>query len=133
MHFDSKELANSLKNLTIEQTAKLLKQLSEDLDINLESLLALSSSESNNEQDDQEKEQVKKKYTVNLVSFDSGKQMDLIRAIKALKPDLSLLESKNQLNSLPLLLKSDLLESEANLLKQEWEKIGGKTELVEEK
>ena len=134
MNADIKKVAEDLKSLNISQIADLLKHLSNDLDVDLEKLLSASASDnSENEQSAEQQEGVKKKFVLKLVGFDKTKQMNIIRAIKTLKPDLSLLEAKNQLNTLPFVLKGDLLEGEVNALKIEWETIGGQMQVADDK
>ena len=132
MSTDIKALSENLKSLSVEQIADLLKQLSIDLDVDLEKLLSSSSADSSSQEESSE-QSAKKKYVITLVDFDKSKQIDLIRAIKSFKPDFSLIEAKNQLNNLPFIIQGDLLESAADDLKKQWEGYGAKIEKSEDK
>ena len=132
MSTDIKALSENLKSLSVEQIADLLKQLSTELDVDLEKLLSASNSESTDNTQLSE-QSTKKKYVVTLVDFDKAKQINIIRAIKNAKPELSLIEAKNQLSSLPFIIQGDLNENAADELKKQWEEYGAKIEKSEDK
>ena len=132
MNTDIKSLADSLKSLNILQITQLLQQISSDLNIDLEKLLS-STTESSNQSASEDKEAIKKKFTLKLIGFDATKQIPMIKAIRELKKDISLIEAKNQLEQLPMVIKTDLLENEVSEMEKEWQKIGAKTQIEEEK
>jgi len=70
-------------------------------------------------------------FNVNLIGFDAGKKIGVIKAIRAFK-DMGLLEAKNFVEECiekPKEIKSDLDKTEAEKIKADIESAGGKVEL----
>lgn len=63
-------------------------------------------------------------FNVKLESFDAGAKPKVIREVKALVPNLTLIDAKKFVESLPKILKENLSKEEADKLKATFEGIG---------
>lgn len=69
-------------------------------------------------------------FKVKLVSFDEGKKIALIKAIKAQCEGVNLVEAKKILETLPSYIKEDVSRDQAEALKDTFEKIGAVIEVI---
>ncbi|KAK0191317.1 60S ribosomal protein L7/L12 [Armillaria mellea] len=76
--------------------------------------------------DEPEAEKPKEKtvFNVKLESFDAGSKPKVIREVKALVPNLTLIDAKKFVESLPKVLKENLPKEEAEKLKATFEALG---------
>jgi len=72
----------------------------------------------------EEKPKEKTIFNVKLESFDAGAKPKIIREVKALVPNLTLIDAKKFVESLPKVLKENLPKEEADKLKEVFEKLG---------
>ena len=114
-------LVKELGQLTVLEALELSKKLSKEWDIDLDSLQAAPS---------QAPEVVAESTTatVMLTSFDAGKKIPMIKAVRPIL-DLGLLEAKNFVEDLPKTIKEDIEKDEAEKLKKVLEEAGGTVEL----
>jgi len=78
------------------------------------------------EVDDEEVEKPKEQtiFNVMLDSFDAGAKPKIIREVKALVPNLTLIDAKKFVESLPKLLKENLSKEDAENMKAKFEGLG---------
>ncbi|KAI0786406.1 ribosomal protein L7/L12 C-terminal domain-containing protein [Abortiporus biennis] len=73
----------------------------------------------------EEKPKEKTQFSVKLESFEASAKPKVIKEVKALVPNLTLIEAKKFVESLPQILKADLNKEDAEKLKKTFEAIGG--------
>ncbi|KAK7470995.1 54S ribosomal protein L12, mitochondrial [Stygiomarasmius scandens] len=71
-----------------------------------------------------EKPQEKTVFNVKLESFDAGSKPKVIREVKALVPNLTLIDAKKLVESLPQVLKENLPKEEAEKMQKAFEALG---------
>jgi len=76
-----------------------------------------------------EKPKEKTVFNVKLESFGAGSKPKVIREVKALVPNLTLIDAKKFVESLPQLLKENLSKEDAEKLQKTFEAIGAVTKL----
>ncbi|TFK43287.1 60S ribosomal protein L7/L12 [Crucibulum laeve] len=76
-----------------------------------------------------EKPKEKTVFNVMLESFDAGSKPKVIREVKALVPNLTLIDAKKFVESLPKVLKENLSKDDAEKLKKTFETIGAVVKL----
>jgi len=74
----------------------------------------------------EEKPKEKTIFSVKLESFDSTAKAKIIREVKALVPNLNLVEAKKFVESVPQVLKENLAKEDAEKMKAAFEAIGAK-------
>ncbi|VDC03993.1 unnamed protein product [Peniophora sp. CBMAI 1063] len=77
----------------------------------------------------EEKPKEKTIFTVKLESFDATAKPKIIKEVKALVPNLTLMDAKKFVESLPQTLKENLPKEDAEKLKAVFEKLGGVVKL----
>ncbi|KAG5645760.1 hypothetical protein DXG03_005297 [Asterophora parasitica] len=77
----------------------------------------------------QEKPKEKTIFNVKLESFDAGSKPKIIREVKALVPNLTLIDAKKFVESLPKVLKENLPKEEAEKLQKTFEALGAVVKL----
>lgn len=77
----------------------------------------------------EEKPKEKTIFSVKLESFDAASKAKIIKEIKALVPNLTLIEAKKFVESLPKVLKENLPKEDAEKLKATFEGLGGVVKL----
>ncbi|KAA1465969.1 ClpS-like protein [Dentipellis sp. KUC8613] len=73
----------------------------------------------------EEKPKEKTIFNVKLESFDAGSKPKIIKEVKALVPNLTLIEAKKFVESLPKVLKESLPKEDADKIKKTFESLGG--------
>ncbi|KAI0034411.1 ribosomal protein L7/L12 C-terminal domain-containing protein, partial [Vararia minispora EC-137] len=76
-----------------------------------------------------EKPKEKTMFNVKLESFDAATKPKIIKEVKGLVPNLTLLEAKKFVESLPKILKENLNKEDAEKLKKTFESLGGVVKL----
>ncbi|KAF9481977.1 ClpS-like protein [Pholiota conissans] len=76
-----------------------------------------------------EKPKEKTVFNVKLESFDAGAKPKVIREVKALVPNLTLMDAKKFVESLPKVLKENLSKEDAEKLQKAFESIGAVVKL----
>jgi len=77
----------------------------------------------------EEKPKEKTIFNVKLESFDAGSKPKIIREVKALVPNLTLIDAKKFVESLPKVLKENLPKEDADKLKATFEALGAVVKL----
>ncbi|KAI6035511.1 ribosomal protein L7/L12 C-terminal domain-containing protein [Pisolithus orientalis] len=77
----------------------------------------------------EEKPKEKTVFNVMLKSFDAGAKPKIIREVKALVPNLTLIDAKKFVESVPKVLKENLSKEDAEKLKKTFEALGAMVEL----
>jgi len=78
----------------------------------------------------EEKPKEKTIFNVTLKSFDPAIKPKVIREVKALVPNLTLMEAKKFVEAVPQVLKENLAKEDAEKLKATFESLGAVIELV---
>jgi len=76
-----------------------------------------------------EKPKEKTVFNVKLESFDAGAKPKIIREVKALVPNLTLIDAKKFVESLPKVLKENMSKDDAEKLQKAFETLGAVVKL----
>lgn len=69
-------------------------------------------------------------FNIKLTAFTAASKIKLIKAVKAVKTDLNLVQAKKFVESLPQVLKEDVSKEDCEEIKKQLEEAGGTVELV---
>ncbi|CAK9798085.1 39S ribosomal protein L12, mitochondrial [Anthophora quadrimaculata] len=73
---------------------------------------------------------VQTSYTVKLTAFDDKQKVALIKEIKNILPDCNLVKAKKFVESVPVIVKSEISKDEAEQLKDVITKVGGTIDII---
>lgn len=90
---------------------------------------AVAASAASSEEPAAEKPQEKTVFNVKLESFDAAAKAKIIREVKALVPNLTLIDAKKFVESLPQTLKENLPKEEAEKMQKTFEALGAVVKL----
>ncbi|KAK0453253.1 ribosomal protein L7/L12 C-terminal domain-containing protein [Armillaria borealis] len=120
-------IVDDISGLTLLQAADLVTLLKSRLNIQEIAMPAAApAAAASAAADEPEAEKPKEKtvFNVKLESFDAGSKPKVIREVKALVPNLTLIDAKKFVESLPKVLKENLPKEEAEKLKATFEALG---------
>nr|VZI19912.1 unnamed protein product [Spirometra erinaceieuropaei] len=135
-HIES--IADSIAKLTLLEVADLNELLIKRLNIKAPShgmafmsaaAPQVSPATDTTETEEVEQAATKTAFTVKLVKFDAAKKVALIKEIKALLPDMNLVQAKKFVEAAPGILKKDLSKDEAEAMKKTLEGCGATVEI----
>ncbi|VDN10324.1 unnamed protein product [Dibothriocephalus latus] len=135
-HIES--IAESIAKLTLLEVADLNELLIKRLNIKAPShgmafmpAAAPQAGPATDAVETEEVEQVATKtaFTVKLMKFDAAKKVPLIKEIKALLPDMNLVQAKKFVEAAPGVLKKDMSKDEAEAMKKTLESCGATVEI----
>ncbi|KIY45957.1 ClpS-like protein [Fistulina hepatica ATCC 64428] len=133
---DIPRIVTDISGLTLLQAADLVKALKEKLNIQEIAMpttptatAAATPAAAAEEEAAEEKPKEKTIFNVILESFDAASKPKVIRQVKGLVPNLTLIEAKKFVESLPKTLKEGLPKEEAEELKKTFEALGGVVKL----
>ncbi|KAJ8523038.1 hypothetical protein ONZ45_g488 [Pleurotus djamor] len=126
-------IVDDISGLTLLQAADLVTLLKSRLNIQEIAMPAAAPSApaaaAAEEAPVEEKPKEKTVFNVKLESFDAGAKPKIIREVKALVPNLTLIDAKKFVESVPQLLKENLPKEDAEKLKVAFEKLGAVVKL----
>ncbi|KAF7353084.1 54S ribosomal protein L12, mitochondrial [Mycena venus] len=126
-------LVDDISGLTLLQAADLVTLLKSRLNIQEIAMptaaAAPAAAAAPSEEPEAEKPKEKTVFNVQLESFDAGAKPKIIREVKALVPNLTLIDAKKFVESLPKTLKENLPKEEAEKLKKTFEALGAVVKL----
>ncbi|KAF9468827.1 ribosomal protein L7/L12 C-terminal domain-containing protein [Collybia nuda] len=127
-------IVDDISSLTLLQAADLVTLLKSRLNIQEIAMPAAAPAAapvaaSSEEQPLEEKPKEKTIFNVKLESFDAGAKPKIIREVKALVPNLTLIDAKKFVESLPKVLKENLPKEEAEKLQKTFEALGAVVKL----
>ncbi|KAF7301557.1 Mitochondrial 54S ribosomal protein [Mycena indigotica] len=127
-------LVDDISRLTLLQAADLVTHLKSRLNIQevampMASAAAAAPAAAASEEVAAEKPKEKTIFNVMLESFDAGSKPKIIREVKALVPNLTLIDAKKFVESVPKVLKENLPKEEAEKLKAAFEALGAVVKL----
>jgi len=128
-------IVDDISGLTLLQAADLVSLLKSRLNIQEIAMPAASAppaaaqTAAVSDEPAAEKPKEKTIFNVKLESFDAGAKPKVIREVKAMVPNLSLIEAKKFVESLPKILKENLSKEDAEKLQKTFEAIGGVVKL----
>jgi large subunit ribosomal protein L7/L12 len=117
---DLKVLATTLDELSIEECAELVPILEKKWGVKANPYEGM---EFQQQEQQEEKKEAKTEWDVELSAYPADKKMAMIKLIRAITGK-SLIEARDTLNSLPVVLKEGLSEHEAGDLKGQLESEG---------
>ncbi|RDB20444.1 54S ribosomal protein L12, mitochondrial [Hypsizygus marmoreus] len=123
-------IVDDISGLTLLQASDLVSLLKSRLNIQEIAMPAASAapaalaSAASADEPVQEKPKEKTIFNVKLESFDAGAKPKIIREVKALVPNLTLIDAKKFVESLPKVLKENLPKEDADKLKKTFEALG---------
>lgn len=121
-------IVDDISGLTLLQAADLVSLLKSRLNIQEIAMPAAASAPvaaaPAEEAAEEEKPKEKTVFNVTLKSFDAGAKPKIIREVKAMVPNLTLIDAKKFVESVPQLLKENLSKEDAEKLKQTFEGLG---------
>ncbi|TEB35550.1 60S ribosomal protein L7/L12 [Coprinellus micaceus] len=122
-------IVDDISKLTLLQASELVAQLKSRLNIQEIAMPAASAAPAAaapaSDEPAEEKPKEKTVFNVKLESFDATAKPKVIREVKALVPNLTLIDAKKFVESLPKVLKENLSKEDAEKLKKTFEAIGG--------
>ncbi|KAJ7499262.1 ribosomal protein L7/L12 C-terminal domain-containing protein [Mycena latifolia] len=125
-------LVDDISGLTLLQAADLVTHLKSRLNIQeiaMPTAAAAPAAAAPSDEPAAEKPKEKTIFNVLLESFDAGAKPKIIREVKALVPNLTLIDAKKFVESLPKTLKENLPKEEAEKLKKTFEALGAVVKL----
>ncbi|KAJ7638497.1 ribosomal protein L7/L12 C-terminal domain-containing protein [Roridomyces roridus] len=125
-------LVDDISNLTLLQAADLVTLLKSRLNIQeiaMPTAAAAPAAAAPSDEPAAEKPKEKTVFNVQLESFDAGAKPKIIREVKAMVPNLTLIDAKKFVESLPKVLKENLPKEEAEKLKAQFEALGAVVKL----
>jgi len=127
-------IVDDISGLTLLQAADLVSLLKSRLNIQeiampATTVAATPAAASAAEESVEEKPKEKTVFNVMLESFDAGAKPKVIREVKALVPNLTLIDAKKFVESLPKMLKENLPKEDAEKLKKTFEALGAVVKL----
>ncbi|KAL4075732.1 ribosomal protein L7/L12 C-terminal domain-containing protein [Scleroderma yunnanense] len=120
-------IVDDISGLTLLQAADLVSLLKSRLNIQEITMPAAPSAAAPSPAEEapvEEKPKEKTVFNVMLNSFDVGAKPKIIREVKALVPNLTLIDAKKFVESVPKVLKENLSKEDAEKLKQTFEGLG---------
>jgi len=128
-----KRIVDDISGLTLLQAADLVSLLKSQLNIQEIAMPAaaapVAQAAAVSDEPAAEKPKEKTIFNVKLESFDAGAKPKVIREVKAMVPNLSLIEAKKFVESLPKILKENLSKEDAEKLQKTFEAIGAVVKL----
>ncbi|PPQ79516.1 hypothetical protein CVT25_003398 [Psilocybe cyanescens] len=128
-------IVDDISGLTLLQASDLVTQLKARLNIQEIAMPAAgaaaapAAAAAASDEPAAEKPKEKTVFNVMLESFDAGSKPKVIREVKALVPNLTLMDAKKFVESLPKVLKENLSKEEAEKLQKAFEAIGAVVKL----
>ncbi|EAU84303.2 60S ribosomal protein L7/L12 [Coprinopsis cinerea okayama7 len=129
-------IVDDISGLTLLQAADLVTQLKTRLNIQEIAMPAAApaaapagGAAAASDEPAAEKPKEKTVFNVKLESFDAGSKPKIIREVKALVPNLTLIDAKKFVESLPKMLKENLSKEDAEKLKKAFEDLGAVVKL----
>ncbi|KAJ7937379.1 ribosomal protein L7/L12 C-terminal domain-containing protein [Mycena leptocephala] len=126
-------LVDDISGLTLLQAADLVTHLKSRLNIKEIAMptaaAAPAAAAAPSDEPAAEKPKEKTIFNVQLESFEAGAKPKIIREVKALVPNLTLIDAKKFVESLPKVLKENLPKEEAEKLKKTFEALGAVVKL----
>ncbi|KJA24644.1 hypothetical protein HYPSUDRAFT_200512 [Hypholoma sublateritium FD-334 SS-4] len=128
-------LVDDISGLTLLQASDLVTLLKTRLNITEVAMpaaaapVAAAASAAPTDEPADEKPKEKTVFNVKLESFDPASKPKVIREVKALVPNLTLMDAKKFVESLPKVLKENLSKEDAEKLQKAFEAIGGVVKL----
>ncbi|KAJ7122781.1 ribosomal protein L7/L12 C-terminal domain-containing protein [Mycena epipterygia] len=125
-------LVDDISGLTLLQAADLVTLLKSRLNIQeiaMPTAAAAPAAAAPSDEPAEEKPKEKTVFNVQLESFDAGSKPKIIREVKALVPNLTLIDAKKFVESLPKTLKENLPKEEAEKLQKAFEALGAVVKL----
>ncbi|KAF7313533.1 Mitochondrial 54S ribosomal protein [Mycena chlorophos] len=122
-------LVNDIAGLTLLQAADLVTHLKSRLNIKeiampVAAAAAAPAAAAASDEPAAEKPKEKTIFNVMLESFDAAAKPKIIREVKALVPNLTLIDAKKFVESVPKVLKENLSKEDADKLKTQFESLG---------
>nr|GAT53829.1 mitochondrial 54S ribosomal protein [Mycena chlorophos] len=121
-------LVNDIAGLTLLQAADLVTHLKSRLNIKEVAMpvaaAAAPAAAAASDEPAAEKPKEKTIFNVMLESFDAAAKPKIIREVKALVPNLTLIDAKKFVESVPKVLKENLSKDDADKLKAQFESLG---------
>ncbi|GBE79147.1 ribosomal protein L7/L12 C-terminal domain-containing protein [Sparassis latifolia] len=121
------KIVDDISGLTLLQAADLVTLLKTRLNIQeiaMPAAAAAAPAAAAPEEAEEEKPKEKTVFNVKLESFDTTAKPKIIREVKALVPNLTLIEAKKFVESLPKILKENLSKEDAEKLQKTFQDLG---------
>lgn len=125
MSTDIEGVAETIANMTLQEAAKLVEILGDKYGIKAAEATVVQAQASENTKSSSEE-----KTSFNVFLKSAGqKKIEVIKAIRAIMPELSLKEAKDFTDKAPCMIKENMSKEEANNLKTKLEEFGAEIEL----
>merc|ERR1711860_338631 len=122
-------IVDDISKLTLTEVADLNELLKKTLRIQDAPVMAMgmpAAAPQEEEEEEQAPKIEKTSFSLKLLEFDADKKIVLIKEMKNLVPGMNLVQAKKFVESLPQIVKADILKDEAETLKKSIEAAGGK-------
>lgn len=131
------ELASKIVSLNMLEVSDLVKVLKKELNITESMMMPVgnvtaqpnSATDTKAAEPAAAKEVEKTEFKVTLEKYDAAGKAKIIREIKALLPNLNLVEAKNFVEGVPKVIKEKVKKEEAEKIKKTIEELGGSVKL----
>ncbi|GAA49779.1 50S ribosomal protein L7/L12 [Clonorchis sinensis] len=129
-----RRLAEDISRLSLLEVAELSELLQKMLNITspvgmMSAMAAAPSVSTTPEAVEEPQVATKSSFTVRLLKFDAAKKVPLIKEIKALVPEMNLVQAKKFVESAPGNVKTDVSKDEAEEIKKSLEAVGATVEI----
>lgn len=127
-------IVEEISRLTLLEVADLNELLKKTLNIQDAPVMAMGAAPAGAPKKEEEEEEVapvreKSLFSVKLTEFDTAKKIALIKEIKNLIPGTNLVQAKKFVESVPVVVKTDIIKEEAETLLKALENAGGKAQI----
>ncbi|XP_076821455.1 large ribosomal subunit protein bL12-like [Clavelina lepadiformis] len=127
------KLVDEISSLTLREVADLNELLKSTLNIKDVAVVAASpgvAAASAEEKQEEEKVPERTEFAIKLVGFQASDKIKVIKALKAVKTSLNLVQAKKLVESIPQVIMEEVAKEECEEIKKTLEEAGGKVELV---
>lgn len=122
------KILDGVEKLTVLELAELVGALEEKFGVSAAAPAAAAQTASPAGQNGEEAAEEKTEFKVELVSF-GDKKIQVIKAVRTIKPDLGLADAKKLVESAPVVILENVKKEDAEEAKKKLEEAGGKVEL----
>eukprot|EP00795_Rhopilema_esculentum_P009420 gene9420-17135_t len=125
-------IVNEISKLTLGEVSDLNSLLKETLNIQdapMMSAAAMMAAPAAQEAEPEPQKEEQTEFTIKLTKFDDGSKIKLIKEIKALLPEMNLVQAKKFVESVPQVIKEKLSKEDSEKIKKQIEAVGGSVEI----
>ncbi|XP_078042087.1 mitochondrial ribosomal protein L12 [Augochlora pura] len=123
------QIANQIVALNLVEVAQLSDLLKKRLNLPDAPMMPMGGFVAAPAEEEAEPQVVQTSFTVRLTSFDETKKIALIKEIKNILPNCNLVQAKKIVDTIPVVIQSNIVKDEAEKLKESLANAGGVVEI----